>query len=108
MTSSYIPAAGGARVVAGKLSIASFSNAGGLERVAGNRWREGANSGVAAVSAPGTGNVGSIVAGAVEMSNVDLSTTFTDMIVAQRGFQANSRVISASDEMLQDLVNLKR
>lgn len=105
---SYVPAGGGARVVAGTVSIATFANSGGLERVAGNRWREGANSGAAAVGAPGTGNLGKIVAGAVEMSNVDLSTTFTDMITAQRGFQANSRVISASDEMLQDLVNLSR
>jgi flagellar hook protein FlgE len=52
--------------------------------------------------------LGVTTAGAIEMSNVDLSQTFTNMITAQRGFQANSRVISTADEMLQDLVNLKR
>jgi flagellar hook protein FlgE len=105
---TYVPSGGGDRTPAGTLSIATFPNAQGLERVAGNRWVQGANSGPAAPGQPGTGNFGSIVAGAIEMSNVDLSTTFTDMITAQRGFQANSRVISTSDEMLQDLVNLKR
>jgi flagellar hook protein FlgE len=105
---SYIPTGGGARAIAGVISTATFPNASGLERVTGNRWREGANSGTAAVGTPGAGNFGAIVSGAVEMSNVDLSTTFTDMITAQRGFQANSRVISTADEMLQDLVNLKR
>ena len=57
---------------------------------------------------PGASGFGTTTAGAVEMSNVDLAQTFTSMITAQRGFQANSRVISTSDEMLQDLVNLKR
>ena len=100
--------ADGVRVTNGVLSTATFPNASGLERVAGNRWSEGANSGAPNVGQPNRENFGSIVAGAIEMSNVDLSTTFTTMITAQRGFQANSRVISTSDEMLQDLVNLKR
>ena len=56
----------------------------------------------------GTAGSGKLMAGTIEMSNVDLAQTFTSMITAQRGFQANSRVISTSDEMLQDLVNLKR
>jgi flagellar hook protein FlgE len=56
----------------------------------------------------GTGGRGSLTAGALEMSNVDLAEEFTGLIVAQRGFQANSRVITSSDEILQDLVNLKR
>jgi flagellar hook protein FlgE len=105
---TFIPPGGGVRATAGVISTATFPNASGLERIAGNRWREGANSGAAGVGQPSVGNYGSITAGAIEMSNVDLSTTFTDMITAQRGFQANSRVISTSDEMLQDLVNLKR
>ena len=67
---------------------------------------QSANSGAEQVGTPG-GN-GFTTAGAVEMSNVDLAQTFTNMITAQRGFQANSRVISTADEMLQDLVNLKR
>lgn len=107
-TVTYIPAAGGVRATAGTISTATFPNSSGLERISGNRWREGPNSGMAAIGQPGTGNYGTIIAGTIEMSNVDLATTFTDMITAQRGFQANSRVISTSDEMLQDLVNLKR
>jgi flagellar hook protein FlgE len=57
---------------------------------------------------PGEGGAGTLTAGAVEMSNVDLAQTFTNMITAQRGFQANSRVISTADSMLEELVNLKR
>ena len=83
-------------------------NAAGLERASGNRWLASANSGAAQVDTPGNGGKGLTSAGAIEMSNVDLAQTFTSMITAQRGFQANSRVISTSDEMLQDLVNLKR
>jgi len=105
---SYIPAGGGARVIAGYLSLSTFQNAAGLERASGNRWMESANSGAAQNATPGNGGKGLTTAGATEMSNVDLAQTFTSMITAQRGFQANSRVISTSDEMLQDLVNLKR
>jgi flagellar hook protein FlgE len=57
---------------------------------------------------PGTGGRGTLSGGTLEMSNVDLAAEFTNLIVAQRGFQANSRVITTSDEILQDLVNLKR
>jgi flagellar hook protein FlgE len=103
---SYIDG-GGDRVSAGFLSLATFSNAAGLERSGSNRWLAGPNSGAPAVSAPNP-QVGYTTAGAIEMSNVDLAQAFTNMITAQRGFQANSRVISVSDEMLQDLVNLKR
>jgi flagellar hook protein FlgE len=63
---------------------------------------------VANVGQAGSGGRGSLSAGALEMSNVDLAEEFSNLIVAQRGFQANSRVITASDEILQDLVNLKR
>jgi flagellar hook protein FlgE len=105
---SYIPAAGGARVTAGYISLASFPNAAGLERQSNNRWIPSGNSGGETAGVPGTSGTGKLMAGAIEMSNVDLASTFTSMITAQRGFQANSRVISTSDEMLQDLVNLKR
>jgi len=104
---SYDPAGGGARVVAGYLSIARFANESGLQRQSSNRWTETANSGAPQVSTPG-GAYGLTTAGTLEMSNVDLATQFTNMIAAQRGFQANSRVISTGDEMLQELVNLKR
>lgn len=66
------------------------------------------NSGDAQVGVAGAGGRGSLAGGALEMSNVDLSSEFTSLIIAQRGFQANSRVITTSDEVLQELVNLKR
>jgi flagellar hook protein FlgE len=105
---SYIPAGGGARTTVGYLGLATFQNAAGLERASGNRWLTSANSGPAQVSTPGNDGKGLTSAGTIEMSNVDLAQAFTSMITSQRGFQANSRVISTSDEMLQDLVNLKR
>jgi flagellar hook protein FlgE len=105
---SYTPAGGGARVTAGYLSLATFPNEAGLERISGTRWRESASSGNAAANTPGVAGNGLTISGVLEMSNVDLASEFTEMISAQRGFQANSRVISASDQMLQDLVQLGR
>jgi flagellar hook protein FlgE len=104
---SYQPSGGGPRVTAGYLSIAKFENQSGLERRGGNTWAAGANTGPEQVATPG-GVYGLTVSGALEMSNVDLAAEFTNMITAQRGFQANSRVISTADQMLQDLVNLIR
>jgi len=98
----------GKRVTAGYLALAKFSNEGGLERAGGSLWLESASSGAATVGTPGASGNGQTVSGMLEMSNVDLATDFTTMITAERGFQANSRVISTADEMLQDLVNLKR
>jgi flagellar hook protein FlgE len=99
----------GARVTAGYLSLAKFPNQNALERLGANTWSAGPNAGAAQVGTPGAGGVyGITAAGAVEMSNVDLASEFTNMITAQRGFQANSRVISTADQMLQDLVNLIR
>jgi len=94
------------RAIAGYISMAKFSNENGLERASGNRWTANGASGAETEGTPG-GGFGFTSAGAIEMSNVDLATEFTTMIAAQRGFQANSRVISTADEMLQDLVNLK-
>jgi flagellar hook protein FlgE len=73
-----------------------------------NLYYEGANSGSPVIGAPLTNGMGKIIGGALELSNVDLSVEFTDMIVTQRGFQANARIITTSDEMLVELVNLKR
>jgi flagellar hook protein FlgE len=98
----------GMRQALGQLAMASFNNPGGLEKAGNSSFRVGDNSGVALVGQPGTGGRGQLVAGALEMSNVDLAEEFTGLIIAQRGFQANSRVITSSDEILQDLVNLKR
>jgi flagellar hook protein FlgE len=92
----------------GRLALASFNNPGGLEKAGNSSFRVGVNSGVAQIGTAGTGGRGALMSGALEMSNVDLAEEFTGLIVAQRGFQANSRVITSSDEILQDLVNLKR
>jgi flagellar hook protein FlgE len=96
------------RATAGYLSLAKFPNEQALERASGNRFRANGASGNETLGTPGAVGYGSAMGGAVEMSNVELATEFTNMIVAQRGFQANSRVISTGDQMLQDLVNLNR
>lgn len=98
----------GLRQNLGQLAMAAFANPSGLEKSGNSSFRVGQNSGEAAVGVAGAGGRGILSSGALEMSNVDLSEEFTSLIVAQRGFQANSRVITASDELLQDLVNLKR
>lgn len=99
----------GVRTTIGTLSLAKFANQNGLERVGGNLYRASNNSGTAVNGAPGgAAGHGYITAGTLEMSNVDLAQEFTNMIISQRGFQANSRAITTSDEMLQELVNLKR
>ena len=93
----------------GQMALATFSNPQGLEQVGGTSFRESVNSGLPIVGTAGTGaGRGLITAGTLEMSNVDLSQEFTNLIIAQRGFQANSRVITTSDELLQEVVNLKR
>jgi flagellar hook protein FlgE len=91
-----------------QIAMANFANPGGLEKVGGSMYRPSPNSGLVQVGVAGDGGRGTLSGGTVEMSNVDLAQEFTNLIVAQRGFQANSRVISSSDELLQDLVNLKR
>lgn len=92
-----------------QISVAQFSNASGLEKVGDNCYQTTLNSGEfdgigVEISADGS----SISAGELEMSNVDLASEFTDMIITQRGFQANSRVITTSDTLLEELINLKR
>ena len=86
----------------------NFTNPGGLTRTGNNLFAASNNSGPATPGTPGTNGLGTVQVGFLEMSNVDLAAQFTNMIIAQRGFQANSRVITASDEVLQDLVNIKR
>jgi len=92
----------------GAVALATFNNPGGLEKSGENLYDTSPNSGMAVVGRPSSGGRGDISAGALEMSNVDIAEEFTNMIVAQRAFQANSRVITTSDEMLQEVVNLKR
>ncbi|MGB9813189.1 MAG: flagellar hook protein FlgE [Thermovenabulum sp.] len=91
-----------------QIALCNFDNPSGLMKAGKNMYRESANSGVPQIGLAGTGGRGTISPGSLEMSNVDLAEEFTQMIITQRGFQANSRIITASDEMLQDLVNLKR
>ncbi len=105
---SYQPGAGGPRVTAGFISLAKFANESALERSGSNSWTAGPNAGAPQVGTPGANGYGVTAAGATEMSNVDLAAQFTNMITAQRGFQANSRIISTADQMLSDLVNLVR
>lgn len=92
----------------GQLALAMFVNPSGLLRQGGNSYAAALNSGEARIGAPAAGGRGSIASGYVEGSNVDMSREFANMILAQRGFQASSRVINTSDQMLQELVNLGR
>ncbi|QNU68393.1 flagellar hook protein FlgE [Ruminiclostridium herbifermentans] len=93
----------------GCVALANFSNPAGLQKVGDNLFIPTTNSGNFTKGlAAGTGGTGTLTPGTLEMSNVDLSSEFTNMIITQRGFQANSRIITTSDEMLQELVNLKR
>jgi flagellar hook protein FlgE len=98
----------GVKQAIGQVSMAVFTNPGGLTAVGENLFEVSNNSGLANIGEANQGGRGKIVAGALEMSNVDLSDQFTDMIITQRGFQANSRTITTSDQMLQELINLKR
>jgi len=98
----------GASQALGRIVLASFTNPAGLEKAGSSSYRATFNSGDVQVGAPGADGLGSLSSGALEMSNVDLSQEFTNLIVAQRGFQANARIITTSDEVLQELTNLKR
>ena len=91
-----------------RIATASFANNGGLLQIGNGNFRATTQSGAALIGQPGTSSRGLLSAGTLEMSNVDLAREFTNLIIAQRGFQANSRVITTSDELLSDLVNLKR
>jgi len=92
----------------GQIALATFTNPGGLEKAGENNYVVTINSGAANVDTAGVAGKGKIISGALEMSNVDLAEQFTDMIVTQRGFQANSRSITTADQMLQEVLSLKR
>ena len=91
-----------------QLAIANFTNPEGLEKSGGSMFSATINSGEPQLAAAGNGGRGLIASGTLEMSNVDLAQEFVTLITAQRGFQANSRVVTSSDEVLSDIVNLKR
>lgn len=98
----------GERKALGQIMLAKFDNPMGLQKVGNNFFVDTRNSGEPQFGKAATGGYGPIASGTLEMSNVDLSMEFTEMITTQRGFQANSRIITTSDEMLQELVNMKR
>jgi flagellar hook protein FlgE len=99
---------GSTTVVIGTVTVATFSNANGLEKSGANSYRPTVNSGEAVLCKPFTNGAGKLNPGTLEMSNVDLTAEFADMIVTQRGFQANSRIITTTDEMLEEIVNMVR
>lgn len=95
-------------VSAGKISLANFANPAGLQMKGSNYFAATSNSGKAILCNPGSGGAGELQSNTLELSNVDLSSEFAEMITTQRGFQANSRIITVSDTMLEELINLKR
>ena len=96
----------GQTVTAGYISLATFPNEAGLQRDGGSLWSATASSGNATVGTPNVGGFGQTISGSLEMSNVDLATEFTNMITAERGYQANSKVITTADTMLSTVVNM--
>jgi len=98
----------GVPVKIANMAVAKFTNVDGLAQNGEGYFLETTNSGTAIGTIPGNGGTGNFRSGALEMSNVDLSKEFTEMIIAQRGFQANTRMITVSDEMLSELVSMKR
>ena len=90
----------------GYISLATFPNEAGLQRDGGSNWSATASSGTPTTGTPSVGGFGQTISGSLEMSNVDLATEFTNMITAERGYQANSKVITTADTMLQTVVNM--
>lgn len=104
----YLVYSNGLKQLCGQLSLAFFTNPSGLLRSGGNQYKIGLNSGEPQIGTANTGGRGSISSGYLEASNVDIAQEFTNMILAQRSFQASARVITTSDQILQELVNLKQ
>ncbi|MBQ9625393.1 MAG: flagellar hook-basal body complex protein [Clostridia bacterium] len=98
----------GTKVIVGYIALASFTNPSGLEKLGANNYSRSQNSGTPEIGHPGDAGYGKLIGGSKEMSNVDLSEEVVDMIVTQRGLQANSRIITVSDSILEELINLKR
>jgi flagellar hook protein FlgE len=98
----------GRTVVVGQLALATFSNPQGLVKSGNNFFSESEASGGPSVGVAGTGGRGSLIGSALEQSNVDIAQEFTQMILAQRGYQANSKSITVADELLLETLNLKR
>jgi flagellar hook protein FlgE len=91
-----------------RVALAQFANPMGLDKIGDTMFRASINSGAAVIFAAAENGLGTIVGSTLEMSNVDLTEEFTRLIIAQRGFQANTRVVTTSDQILEEVVNLKR
>jgi flagellar hook protein FlgE len=98
----------GSMIPFAQLALADFASYSGLSKMGSNLYAESTESGQALVAPPNTASLGSVAPSTLEMSNVDLATEFVEMITTQRAYQANSKVITTSDEILQELINLKR
>jgi flagellar hook protein FlgE len=98
----------GSMIPFAQLALADFPSYSGLAKQGGNLYAESLASGQALVGPPNSAGMGSIAPSTLEMSNVDLGTEFVEMITTQRAFQANSKVITTSDEILAELLNIKR
>ena len=98
----------GRTVTVGQIALANFNNPQGLVSLGTNRFGQSEASGIVNVGTAGTGGRGTLIGSALEQSNVDIATEFTNMILAQRGYQANSKSITVADELLVDTLDLKR
>jgi flagellar hook protein FlgE len=97
----------GQSVAIGRIALAQFGNEDGLARVGENSFQTTATSGQAVIGGPGSGGLGTLTGSSVEQSNVDMATEFSNMVVDQRGFEANAKVISAFDQVMQDTINIE-
>lgn len=100
--------AGGETITIGEIALANVPNTGGLEMGTGSYYTIGNNTGVVEAFQPGEGNTGRLVPSCLEMANVDIANEFAEMITTQRGFQANTRIVTVTDQMLEELVSMKR
>ena len=98
----------GTSVTAGYISLSTFPNQAGLQRDGGSLWSATAASGAETTGQPGTGSYGQTISGELEQSNVDMGTEFTNMIEAERGYQANASTITTADQMMQTAVEMKQ
>jgi flagellar hook protein FlgE len=98
----------GQTVSLAQLALAGFNNPKGLVKLGSNRYAESQAAGIPNIGSAGTGGRGTLIGSALEQSNVDIAQEFTQMILAQRGYQANSKTITVSDELLVETLNLKR
>jgi flagellar hook protein FlgE len=99
---------GGQTIAIAQIALATFNNMKGLAKLGSNLYMETEAAGLPSIGVPGTGARGTLFGSAIELSNVDIAQEFTQMILAQRGYQANSKTITVSDELLLDTLNIKR